>query len=228
MNLDPLRNLPSDGYAMVEDVADAAGVARLVAFVEGGVQTEAGRGGVRNLLDFPEMVGLSRADAVRSLVEPVLGSTARVVRGILFDKTGEANWKVPWHQDVTIAVERRVDVAGYGPWSVKAGVLHVQPPREVLEKMLSVRIHLDDCPEENGALKVIAGSHLGGKLPAAEVEAMVANGSADVCAMKAGGVLLMRPLLLHASSAASVPRHRRVIHFDFAAGELPGGMGWAV
>jgi len=111
---------------------------------------------------------------------------------------------------------------------VKAGVQHVQPPREVLEKMLSVRIHLDDCPEENGALKVIPGTHLAGKLSAEEVERAVAGGRAEICAMRRGGVLLMRPLLLHASSAASLPRHRRVIHFDFAATELPSGTNWTI
>jgi hypothetical protein len=79
-----------------------------------------------------------------------------------------ANWKVPWHQDVTIAVQERVEAEGFGPWSIKADVLHVQPPGEVLEHMISVRLHLDNCGEKNGALRVIPGSHLQGRIPEEE------------------------------------------------------------
>jgi hypothetical protein len=88
---------------------------------------------------------------VRDLVEPILGSNFLPVRGILFDKIPDANWKVPWHQDVTIAVQEKVEAEGFGPWSIKADVLHVQPPASILEQMLSIRLHLDDCGEENGA-----------------------------------------------------------------------------
>jgi ectoine hydroxylase-related dioxygenase (phytanoyl-CoA dioxygenase family) len=222
------EDLRRDGFAKIEGVLSADTVRDLISVVEDLTDSDRRKGGVRNLLDVPEMMGLAQSRPVRELVETVLGAGARVVRGILFDKTGGANWKVPWHQDVTIAVDRRVDLEGYGPWSVKAGVQHVQPPREILEKMLSVRIHLDDCPEENGALKVIPGTHLAGKLSSESVETTVADGHAEVCAMRSGGVLLMRPLLLHASSQATLPNHRRVIHFDFAAMELPSGMNWTI
>jgi ectoine hydroxylase-related dioxygenase (phytanoyl-CoA dioxygenase family) len=161
-------------------------------------------------------------------VRPVLGSAAKVVRATLFDKTDAANWKVPWHQDVTIAVSRRVEAEGFGPWSLKAGVLHVQAPTEILDRMISVRVHLDDCPAENGALRVIVGSHRFGRKPADSADEFLRGSSVVACAMKRGGVLLMRPLLFHASSAATMPSHRRVIHFDYAAAELPVGMGWAV
>jgi ectoine hydroxylase-related dioxygenase (phytanoyl-CoA dioxygenase family) len=94
--------------------------------------------------------------------------------------------------------------------------------------MLTVRIHLDDCPEENGALRVLAGTHVFGKIPEREVGGFVERSREQVCELKAGGVLLMRPLLLHASSAATQVGRRRVIHLDFARAELPSGMGWAV
>lgn len=174
------------------------------------------------------MRDLAGSSPIRMAVKEILGTGARVVRGILFDKTEEANWKVPWHQDVTIAVNQKVDAAGYGPWSVKAGVLHVQPPASVLERMVSVRLHLDDCPEENGALRVIPGSHTSGKLDERLIQDITTRSVAVVCAMQRGGVLMMRPLLLHASSASSLPGHRRVLHFDYAASELPAGMDWAV
>jgi ectoine hydroxylase-related dioxygenase (phytanoyl-CoA dioxygenase family) len=220
-------SIDTDGFSMVENFLPEQEVADLVNFAERNLSSDGRRGGVRNLLDFPRMRDLAESSAVRTAVNTILGSDARVVRGILFDKTEEANWKVPWHQDVTIAVSRRVEAAGYGPWSMKAGVLHVQPPASVLEGMVSVRLHLDDCPEENGALRVIAGSHANGKLDERLIHDDVKRSVAVTCAMKRGGVLIMRPLLLHASSASNFPGHRRVVHFDYAASELPTGMDWA-
>jgi len=216
------------GFALIEGVFSDATVSHLRDILQAEATTVVGRGGIRNLLDVEEMRKLAQCSALRGLVEPVLGSKAIVVRGILFDKTDTANWKVPWHQDVTIAVSQQIDAPGYGPWSVKAGVFHVQPPAEILENMLSVRIHLDDCPMQNGALRVVPGSHRFGKLPATLSNGFFEGKPVAICAMKSGGVLLMRPLLVHASSAAMLPQHRRVIHFDYASAELPAGMDWAV
>ena len=136
-----------------------------------------------------------------------------------------ANWKVPWHQDLTIEVRKKLDVSGFGPWSTKAGVVHVQPPASTLENMLAVRIHLDDCDESNGPLRVIPGSHRLGRLTSEQILRIAAQ-PAVRCTVPAGGVMLMRPLLVHASSACRDPRHRRVIHLEFAAGALPAGLEW--
>ena len=108
---------------------------------------------------------LATSPLILELVEPVLGPDFFPVRGLLFDKIPGANWKVPWHQDVTIAVRKRIEADGFGPWSMKADVLHVQPPAAILEHMLSVRLHLDNCGEENGALRIIPASHLRGRIP---------------------------------------------------------------
>jgi len=218
----------ADGYCVIEGVIDPSEIERLIRFTEERLAQDDGRGGVRNLLDFPEMRALAESPYVRRIVDAILGREARPVRGILFDKTGDANWKVPWHQDVTIAVAGRVEAEGYGPWSRKAGVTHVQPPASVLEQMLSIRIHLDDCPEANGALKVIPGSHTRGKIPETAVAAVVEQGNVTVCEVSSGGVLAMRPLLLHSSSASIRPGHRRVVHFDYAVCALASGMDWAV
>ena len=192
----------------------------------GSVRKRGGVFAVRNLLDVsPEVRELANSEAVRALVEPVLGERFFPVRGILFDKIPDANWKVPWHQDVTIAVQERVEAEGFGPWSMKADVLHVQPPAEVLEHMVSVRLHLDNCGEENGALRVIPGSHLYGRISEDDIQAMRETPEI-VCAVGLGGALLMRPLLLHASSPSRIPGHRRVVHLDFASVQLPNGMRW--
>jgi ectoine hydroxylase-related dioxygenase (phytanoyl-CoA dioxygenase family) len=214
------------GFAIIENVLDVLSTDRLRALMESIATREEGRGGVRNLLDVPEVRELADSEAIMNLVQPILGESAFAVRGILFDKKDGANWKVPWHQDVTIAVRERVDVDGYGPWSIKQDVLHVQPPANILEGMLSVRLHLDDCPKTNGALRVIPKSHEDGKLSQQQIETKSAQREAVTCEVRCGGALLMRPLLIHASSAAESLSHRRVIHFDYANVGLDGGLQW--
>ena len=227
-----MERLGCDGFAVVPEVLDDAKVAALIAAV-GRANDGAGsqrRGSVyalRNLLeDVPEVAALADAPEMYALVAPVLGPGCFPVRGILFDKTPEANWNVVWHQDLSIAVRERRDVEGFGPWSEKARVVHVQPPAQVLEGMLTVRLHLDDCDETNGPLLVLPGSHLGGRLTAAEIQQRRTQTASVPCPVPSGGALLMRPLLLHASSASQSPRHRRVIHLEYAAEPLPGGLRW--
>lgn len=221
-----VEEVDSSGFAIVEDVLDLTATDRLRALMESIAPPEEGRGGVRNLLDVPEVRELAGSEAVMNLVRPVLGASAFPVRGILFDKKDGANWKVPWHQDVTIAVSDRIDVDGYAPWSIKQDVLHVQPPANVLEKMLSVRLHLDDCPKTNGALRVIPKSHGDGRLSQQQIETKSAQRQAVTCEVRRGGALLMRPLLIHASSVAESVSHRRIIHFDYANVVLDGGLQW--
>ena len=185
-----------------------------------------GRGGARNLLDVPLVARLAASRAVRAIAESVLGPHCFAVRALLFDKTPDANWKVIWHQDLTIAVEQRAAVAGFGPWSEKEGVSHVQPPVAILEQMLAVRVHLDDCGAENGPVRVLPGSHRVGRLSSEGVDAWKSSAEPVACLVERGGVLAFRPLILHASSPATVPAHRRVVHLEFAAAELPSPLEW--
>jgi ectoine hydroxylase-related dioxygenase (phytanoyl-CoA dioxygenase family) len=182
---------------------------------------------MRDLLRaIPEVRQLAGSPPLLDLVDSVLGLGSFAVRGLLFDKTAEANWSVPWHQDLTIAVRGRVDAPGFGPWTVKAGIPHVRPPVEVLSKMLTLRIHLDDCEAGQGPLRVLPGTHLGGKLDAVATRVWLDREPAVACLVPRGGVVMMRPLLLHASSAATDPRRRRVIHLEYASTQLSDGMDW--
>jgi len=174
----------------------------------------------------PAFTRLAESPAIRRLIEPFPGPNAFPVRALFFDKTPAVNWKVPWHQDLTIAVQQKLDVPGFGPWSVKDGVPHVQPPVDVLERMLTVRLHLDDCDEDNGPLRVLPRSHRHGRLSGDAIQEWRVKASAISCAVKRGGVVLMRPLLLHASSVSRNPSHRRVVHLEFASEPLPGGLRW--
>ena len=219
------------GFRIVPGVLDEPTIAPLTdAFaVAGGDSAIRGRGetyAIRNLLDVPAVRALVDSAAVRAVVEPVLGPGAFAVRGILFDKTPAANWRVPWHQDLTIAVQTRRDVPGNGPWSVKAGVPHVQPPVVVLKRMLTVRLHLDACDAANGPLRVLPSSHREVCLSRDAISRWREIASPITCEVPCGGALLMRPLLLHASSPASQPGHRGVVHLEFAADPLPGGLEW--
>lgn len=227
-----------DGFAMTSSLLTANEIVALLdtitASADGastraapGVRRREGVYAIRNLFAVvPEIHQLARHPKIRALVEDVLGPTCFAVRGILFDKTPDANWKVVWHQDLSIAVQQRHEVAGYGPWSEKAGVTHVQPPVRILENMLTIRLHLDSCDESNGPLRVLPGSHRGGRLDSDSIAACRAEREEVICTVPAGGALLMRPLLLHASSASVEPRHRRVIHLEYAAGPLDLGLEW--
>ncbi|MHC5541445.1 phytanoyl-CoA dioxygenase family protein, partial [Singulisphaera rosea] len=164
--LDWGRSLEQDGYAIVPDVIDPDLVEVLGEAIDairpGSMAMD--RGGrvyaLRDLLrEVPSTRTLANSEPVLDLARRVLGPKAFVVRGLLFDKTPEANWLVPWHQDLTIAVERRTDAPGYGPWTVKGGIPHVRPPIEVLERMVTLRVQLDDSDLALGPLRVIPGSH---------------------------------------------------------------------
>lgn len=185
------------------------------------------RGGVRNVARrLPDLIPLITGP-LKDLARPHFGGEPFAVRILLFDKTPRSNWRVAWHQDVTIAVARRHETDGWGPWSRKDGVWHVRPPAPVLAGMLTVRLHLDPCGAANGPVRVIPGSHRLGRLSDAGIEAAVRDAVPVDCLVHAGGVLLMRPLTVHSSAPAATPAHRRVLHVEFAGEPLPEGLEWA-
>ena len=155
-----------------------------------------------------------------------LGPGARPVRAVLFDKTRANNWAVPWHQDRTIAVTARREVSGFGPWSRKSGVDHVEPPFEITAGMVTLRAHLDDCDTANAPLFYVPGSHRLGKIPSADVAALAHRCGHATSLAQAGDVWLYATPIVHGSEAARDPRRRRVLQIDFAAVDLPGGLQW--
>ena len=228
------KEIESNGFAVIPRVLDPATVACLVdqlAHVPRSNATKQ-RGpsyfGIRNLLNIaPFVQELAGSACVRSIVERVAGKQAQVVRGIFFDKTPEANWKVAWHQDLSIAVRHKKELVGFKCWSRKAGITHVQPPAFVLDNILALRLHLDDTTEESGALKVIPGSHRHGRLSSTDIERIKQETPPVNCRVNKGDALVMRPLLLHSSSVSNArSHHRRVIHLEFSSISLPGGLEW--
>jgi ectoine hydroxylase-related dioxygenase (phytanoyl-CoA dioxygenase family) len=217
------ESIDRDGFAVIAESISPKAIAEL----RENVRPAGNKAGVRNLFEAQPIVRrLVQSTAIRHIVEAVLGPRCFAVQAILFDKTPAANWKVAWHQDLTIPVRDRQCVAGFTAWSEKEGVVHVQPPVAILERMLVVRVHLDDCGPDNGPLRVLPGSHRDGRLDVAGIEQWKSQAREVPCVGKAGDLLLMRPLLLHASSTAQAASQRRVLHLVFAAEELPGNLRW--
>ncbi len=182
------------------------------------------RGGLRRIDQLiPQVAKLAKSEKLIELAQVRLAGKPKLVRAIYFNKSPENNWLVAWHQDKTVAVTDRFADDQWGPWSKKAGVWHVQPPLNVLENMITIRIHLDDTFSANGCLKIIPGSH---KHANNKVQ-VICKGEAVYCEMAAGGALVMRPHLLHASEKSSVLQPRRVLHFEYASFELPHNIAWA-
>jgi len=185
------------------------------------------RPGLR-LKGVPELADLlAPAGAIGSLLAPFAGEAARPVRAILFDKNPATNWSLAWHQDRTICVRARRDVPGFGPWTVKSGLLHVAPPFALLAKMVTIRIHLDDVPANNAPLLIAPGSHRFGLVREDAIEAVVNQCGIHACEARAGDIWVYATPILHASEAAAAPRHRRVLQVDYAGFVLPGGLEWS-
>lgn len=183
--------------------------------------------GVRDLLSLDVVRKTVNSEPLIGLARAVLGEGARPVKAILFDKQPEANWRVEWHQDLTVALAERRDAAGFTNWTVKSGVVHAEAPDDVLAAMVTLRLHLDDCGADNGPVAVIPGSHANGKLTAAERRRSTETGNEVPCLAAPGDVLAMRPLILHRSPKAVSPSRRRVLHIEYSAAALPGGLRWA-
>lgn len=178
-----------------------------------------GEAGTRCLLDVP-LVQRTAAEIRESMVAVAhLPASAKAIQAIAFDKTPDTNWKVTWHQDLMFPLAQPATQIGFDLRCIKAGVDYARPPRDVLEALLAVRLHVDDCDESNGPLRVSPGSHRVGVLKSSEIQEHVARCGEVICTAKAGEALLMRPLLLHASSPSMKPSHRRVLHLVFYTGE---------
>lgn len=173
----------------------------------------------------PEAASLVLNEKLTQIIAQNFGEEFFIVKSIYFDKPHSSNWFVSYHQDITISVDKKMEIEGFQSWTVKQNQFAVQPPLTYLEDNFTIRIHLDDTTKENGALKVIPGSHLKGIDRAEEI-----NRDMDYetdCEVPAGGVMFMKPLLMHASGRTTNRKQRRVIHVELSRKALPDGLNWA-
>jgi ectoine hydroxylase-related dioxygenase (phytanoyl-CoA dioxygenase family) len=216
----------ADGYFVTDKLLTDSWIEELSQVVDSSLQNAVRPSGKRGVLSLPLIARLAASCEIRAVVEELIGRDARCVRGIFFDKSPNANWAVPWHQDLAVALKERKEVPGFGPWSVKDGVPHAHAPTDVLTKMVTVRLDLDGSDPSNGSVKLLPGSHRQGRVSDSDIAHQAATGEIVDSVVPKGAALVMSPLVAHSSNQATSPARRRIVHLEFAAVDLPGGLEW--
>jgi ectoine hydroxylase-related dioxygenase (phytanoyl-CoA dioxygenase family) len=187
------------------------------------------RAGIRHAMRLPAVASIATHEWLLAMAREVLGLDATPYRATLFDKSPVSNWLVAWHQDTALPMREKREAAGWGPWSVKDSIHYAHAPAEVLSDVLALRLHLDDSRADNGPLRVLPRTHTLGLLSDEAMATLASEMSAVECLVNRGGVLAMRPLLVHASSKSRSERPRRVLHIEYASKmEIAKGMRLAM
>ena len=174
------------------------------------------RAGVRHAMRSTKVTRIALDSRMLEIARAILGTGAIGFRATLFEKLPDSNWLVAWHQDTALPLRERRDVPGWGPWSVKDGVNYAHAPAQALERILALRVHLDSSVEDNGPLRVLPGTHVQGVLTDDEIHSIAERTAGVDCLMPLGGVIAMRPLIIHASSKSRTENPRRVLHIEYA------------
>lgn len=224
--------LSDNGFSVVEQVYSAEEVQHILEAIDKADSSKdtfrkaADVFAIRQFLkEVPSVFDLIFTDKLKSLIRQLIGDTCFVVKSIYFDKPATSNWYVAYHQDLTISVDKKQELEHFGPWTIKQNQFAVQPPIEILEQITTLRIHLDNTNHENGALKVVPTSHRKRIYRPETID--WTTETETTCSVGQGGVMIMKPLLLHSSGRTTNQQKRRVIHIEFASQELPPELQWA-
>lgn len=222
----------SDGFLVLNHFYNETTVSQIIQCIESADKTAPTFRKTKDLFairqflkEVPAAIDLIFIDTLKKTIHALMGEGYFVVKSIYFDKPVQSNWFVAYHQDLTISVAEKKEVAGFGPWTKKEGYFTVQPPLPMLQNNFTIRIHLDDTTEENGALKVIPQSHTKGIYRPDTID--FSNEPVVSCNVAKGGIMLMKPLLVHASGRTINGNRRRVIHIELSKSELPPELTWA-
>lgn len=220
------------GYHIINNIYSQKEVEEIISLIENSnIFNESNKQGVeifaiRKVFDeIPELKKTIFNNKFNDLVKEIGNENYFVVKSIYFDKPSTSNWFVPYHQDLTISVENKIEVSGYINWTKKNNQLAVQPPLQILENIFTIRIHLDNTTENNGAVKVISESHKNGII--LRKEHSLNKDNEITCNVEKGGVMLMKPLTLHSSTRTTNNKKRRVLHIEFSNLTLPQGLQWS-
>lgn len=208
--------IQAQGFAIVLEVLKPKEVDWLLAEFSR-VDLPRSRAGIRHAMRLPAVAFVAQDARLMEIARATLGGEAFPFRATLFDKSPTANWLVVWHQDTALPLQEKREVPSWGPWSVKDGVIYAHAPESALGRVLALRIHLDDSTMENGPLRVLPGTHTLGVLTDEALHVLSTQIAAVDCVVPRGGVLAMRPLIVHASSKSQVQNPRRVLHIEYAA-----------
>ena len=216
--------LNKSGFEIIENVFSNEEVNEIIELLE--PQEINKEFGIREFLtNKPQISEKVFSKRLLAIVQKISPDCQKAIKSIYFDKPPNANWIVNWHQDLTINLKNRLEFENFKNWRENSQRIVVQPPIEILENIFTIRIHLDDCSKENGALRVIENSHKKGVIGIKEWM-LNKNGIERICEVKRGGILIMKPLLLHSSRRTENHNNRRVIHIEFTDKELPSGLFW--
>lgn len=224
INTEAMRPLEEKGFEIIESIYSEKEVDEILEVIDN--EGIGGKFGVREfLLSSPKVAEKIFNERLLDTIKKISLNCTKSIKSIYFDKPPNANWIVNWHQDLTINLKGKKEVLTYKNWRTNRERTVVQPNIELLENIFTIRIHLDDCTKENGALRVIESSHKQGVI---EIKDWTQNkkGEERICEVKKGGILLMKPLLLHSSKRTENEQNRRVIHVEFCDIKLPEGLEW--
>jgi ectoine hydroxylase-related dioxygenase (phytanoyl-CoA dioxygenase family) len=220
--------IEEQGFAVIPKVLDQKEVDRLLGEL-GRADLPRSRAGVRHAMKLPAVAEMAGSAMLLGIAQQILGSGAFPFRATLFDKSPTANWLVVWHQDTALPLKEKREALGWGPWSVKEGVNYAHAPASALEQVLALRVHLYESTVENGPLRVLPGTHALAVLTDEQIHDLSTKIAEVECLVGKGGVLAMRPLIVHASSKAQSEMPRRVLHVEYAGpGALSNGLELAI
>ena len=213
------REIVEKGFSVLPKVLGDEEMRRLITELENAGLARS-RAGIRHAMKNESVATVARDARMMRIAREILGEGAIPFRATLFDKSPVSNWLVVWHQDTALPLRVRGEVAGWGPWSVKDGVNYAHAPASALEQVLALRLHLDDSDADNGPLRVLPGTHGLGVLSDEQLHELSTKVEAEDCLVRRGGVLAMRPLIVHASSKSHSEKPRRVLHIEYASSEI--------
>lgn len=225
----------SEGFSIINNVFTENEIENLISLIESKTANNQENATFRKSQDLfairqfhkeiPETLDFIFNKNLKEIIESNFGKDFFITKSIYFDKPEKSNWFVAYHQDLTISVDQKIEAENFENWTVKQNQFAVQPPTEVLENNFTIRIHIDKTTKDNGALKVINNSHSKGILRIENLD--FEKEKETICEVEKGGIMIMKPLLFHASNKTTNNERRRVIHIEFSKQQLPNGLEWS-
>jgi ectoine hydroxylase-related dioxygenase (phytanoyl-CoA dioxygenase family) len=226
------EKIDSEGFAVIDDLFSNEEVDHLLQIISNTDSSNLTFRKSKDLfairqffIEVPEALDITLNEKLKILVKEIFGDQFFIVKSIYFDKPEESNWFVSWHQDLTISVNKKIELEGFAFWTKKQNQFAVQPPVNILQDNFTIRIHLDDTDEHNGALKIIPKSHLKNIYRPETIDWKIET--ENICRVKKGGLMFMKPLLLHSSGRTANNNKRRVIHIECSRSKLPKDLHWS-
>jgi ectoine hydroxylase-related dioxygenase (phytanoyl-CoA dioxygenase family) len=228
-----LNEINAEGFTIIDNVYNENEIKQIISLIENTTENKAENTTFRQSQDLfairqfhkeiPETLDFIFNQNLKEIIEDTFGKGYFITKSIYFDKPEKSNWFVAYHQDLTISVDKKIEIENFENWTVKQNQFAVQPPKEILENNFTIRIHIDKTTKENGALKVINKSHSKGIFRVENLE----TENETICEVEKGGIMIMKPLLFHASNKTTNNERRRVIHIEFSNQQLPNGLNWS-